>query len=96
MAQMKPKLRRFQFSLRALLVVITIVAMGCVVVPPVLNKLFPPKKTEFDELIDLITSTIEIESGGDTSLSLVLGGGQEVHEQPSAIDSSADVGGGAF
>jgi hypothetical protein len=47
-----PKLRRFQFSLRALLVVVTIAAMGCVVVPPIWHKVFPPKQTEFDELID--------------------------------------------
>jgi hypothetical protein len=92
------QLRRFQFSLRALLVVVTIVAIGCVVVPPLWHKVFPPKKTELEELIDLITSTIQIENGGvsDTSLTLVLGGGQEVHEQPSASDSGRDLGGGAF
>jgi hypothetical protein len=74
--------RWLQFRLRALFVLIAIVAIGCVVVPPVWHWMFPPDpQTEFDALIDRITKTIN--SGTepfDTNLSLIVGGGQVVHE----------------
>jgi hypothetical protein len=85
MANGEPKLRWFQFSLRTLLLLTVIAAIGCLVGPLVWHKLFPPK-SDFDELIDLITSTIEV-SSSESSLrlegKLEIGGGQhqEFHEQ---------------
>jgi hypothetical protein len=81
------------------LVLVTIAAIGCVVIPPLVHLLFPPTpKTDFDELIDLITSTIDTKGGGDfdTSLTLTLGGGQEIHEQTTISDSAGRLGGGGF
>jgi hypothetical protein len=69
-----------------LLLAVFIAAVGCVIVPPLWHRLFPPKDPDFDALIDLISSTIRTQKEGrmepfSDHLSLILGSGQEVHEK---------------
>jgi hypothetical protein len=47
-------MKRFQFSLRTLLLAVFIAAVGCVVVPRVWHKLFPPRIEPFGHNLSLI------------------------------------------
>jgi hypothetical protein len=76
-----------------ILLAVFIAAVGCVIVPPLWHRLFPPKQPDFDAMIDLINETIRTQKEGrvepfNDRLSLIYGSGQEVHAK--VFDLSPD------
>ena len=84
---------RPRFSLRMLLVVVTVCAVASPGIQPVVTWLFPAKpETEFEELIRLITETVkeqppQIDEPFELNVTIIYVGGQVVHPQSSSVRS---------